>query len=65
MSITHCSSLNEVCNDLAMSGSATVTIVTSTRSMNVPAQIATSGGLRHLILYITAVGLGFPDPHRG
>ena len=43
MSITHCSSLNEVCNDLAMSGSATVTIVTSTRSMNVPAQIAASG----------------------
>ncbi|MFY9671447.1 MAG: hypothetical protein WAK44_26135 [Trebonia sp.] len=42
-SITHCRSWNVVCSSRAMSGSATVTIVTSTSNMNVPAQTATNG----------------------
>ena len=42
-SITHCRSGKVVCSSRAMSGSATFTIVTSTSSMKVPAQTATSG----------------------
>jgi hypothetical protein len=41
--MTHCRSLKVVCSWRAMSGSATLTIVTSTSSMQAPAQIATSG----------------------
>src|SRR3954453_16808814 len=43
MSTTHWSSVNDVRRSGAMSGSATFTIVTSTRSMKVPVQIATNG----------------------
>src|SRR4051812_46315293 len=43
MSTTHCSWSNVVVRSVAMSGSATFTIVTSISSMNVPVQIATSG----------------------
>ena len=41
--MTHCRSLKVVCSCRAMSGSATLTIVTSTSSMQAPAQIATRG----------------------
>jgi Winged helix-turn helix len=42
---------SEECSPRAMSGNATVTIVTSTSSMNVPAQTATSGSnLRVLMI---------------
>src|SRR5215212_2680003 len=43
MSTTHWSWPNVVPRSVAMSGSATFTIVTSTRSMKVPVQTATSG----------------------
>src|SRR3569833_2301826 len=53
MSSTHCRPANEVRRLRAMPGSATVTMVTSTRSMNAPRQPATRG--RHL-----RIGSSFP-----
>jgi len=43
MSITHCNAENEVDSSRAMSGSATLTMVTSSSSMKVPTQMDTSG----------------------
>ena len=40
--MTHCRSLKDECRSLAMSGSATFTIVMSSRSMNVATQTASS-----------------------
>jgi hypothetical protein len=53
-SSTHCTSLSPACSPLWIAGWATVTIVTSSSSMNTPVQTATSvhhllaiGSLRH------------------
>src|ERR1700735_4282287 len=43
MSITHCRLENDECRSVAMSGSATFTIVTSIRSMKVPSDTVMSG----------------------
>ena len=43
MSTTHCSELKLVCRLTAMSGNATLTIVTSTSSISVPTQIVSRG----------------------
>ena len=60
MSTTHCRDENEVFRSTAMSGSATVTMVTSTSSMNVPRHTAISGIHLRIGMFLCP-GPGRPD----
>ena len=56
MSTTHCRDENEVFRSTAMSGSATVTMVTSTSSMNVPRHTAVSGIHLRIGMFLSGSG---------